>query len=72
MSSNFLGLLIILFSALASLNVIMAMRNEPVLLAWLNQIFLGIILIAIVSYLIVGLGTRKIIGEQKKHQEEHK
>lgn len=72
MSSNFVGLLIILFAALASVNLIMAMRNEPALLAWLNQIFLGIILIAVVSYLIVGLGTRKVTGKEKKHAEEHK
>jgi len=73
MSSNFIGLLIILFAALASLNVIMAMRNEPVLLAWLNQILLGIILIAVVSYLIIGLGTRKIaVKEKEPKKEEHK
>jgi len=72
MSTNFLGLLIILFATLTSLNFIMAMRNEPALLAWLNQIFFGIIIIAVVSYLIVGLGTRKTAGKERKHEEEHK
>jgi len=73
MSSNFIGLLIILFATLASVNLIMAMRNEPTLLAWLNQIFLGIILIALISYLIIEFGTRKMAGKEKEHQkEEHK
>lgn len=64
MSSNFVGLLIILFTLTASVNVIMAVRDEPVLLAWLNQIFLGTILIAIVSYLVVKLSFGK--SSQKK------
>jgi len=63
-SSNFVGLLIILFTLTASVNVIMAVRDEPVLLAWLNQIFLGTILIAIVSYLVVKLSLGK--SSQKK------
>jgi len=68
MSSNFIGLLIILFSTLASVNVIMATRNEPALLAWLNQVFLGIIFIVIVSYFIVWFGIRKDVKkEEMKH-----
>lgn len=59
MSSNFIGLLIILFSSLVSVNIIMAVRNEALLLAWLNQILIGTILIAVVSYAIVDFGTRK-------------
>jgi len=73
MSSNFLGLIIVLFAVLGSVNVIMAMRNEPVLLAWVNQILLGIILIAILSYIVVAFGTRKVAKKEKEHQkEEHK
>jgi len=59
MSSNFAGLLIILFALTTSVNVIMAMRNEPVLLAWLNQVLLGTILISVLSYLVVRLSQRK-------------
>jgi len=59
MSSNFVGLLIILFTLTASVNVIMAVRDEPVLLAWLNQVFLGTILIAVVSYLVVRFSMGK-------------
>jgi len=73
MSSNFVGLLITMFATLFSMNLIMAMRNQPALLAWLNQIFLGIILIAVLSYLIVVFGTRKTAVKEKEHQkEEHK
>lgn len=63
MSSNFVGLLIILFTLTTSVNVIIAVRNDPILLAWLNQVFLGTILIAVVSYLVVrsslGKSSRK-------------
>lgn len=65
MSSNFLGLLIILMVLTVSINITMAMRNEPLLLAWLNQILMGTILIAIVSYIIVSLGTRKAAEKSK-------
>jgi len=72
MSSNIIGLLIILLATTASMNVIMAMRNEPTLLAWLNQIFLGIILIVIISYAVVAFGTTKTPQKEKKPMEEHK
>jgi hypothetical protein len=69
MSSNFIGFLIILFSSLVSVNIIMAVRNEPLLLAWLNQILIGTVVIAVVSYAVVALGTRK---PKVKKPEEHK
>jgi hypothetical protein len=69
MSSNFIGFLIILFSSLVSVNIIMAVRNEPLLLAWLNQILIGTVVIAVVSYAVVALGTRK---PKVKKTEEHK
>jgi len=72
MSSNFLGLLVILIALTVSINITMAMRNEPLLLAWLNQILLGTILIATLSYIIVSLGTRKATEKSKKHVKEHK
>jgi len=74
MSSNFIGLLIILFSMLGSVNIIMAMRNDPVLLAWLNQILLGIILITVLSYIVIAFGTRKktVKIEEHRSEEEHK
>lgn len=59
MSSNFVGVLIILFTLFASVNVIVGGRNEPELLAWLNQIILGTILIAVLSYLVVIASERK-------------
>ena len=58
-SSNLIGMLIILFTLFASVNVIMAVRNEPVLLAWLNQIILGTILITVLSYLVINVSERK-------------
>jgi len=70
MSSNVLGLLILLFAALVSINIIMAMRSEPFLLAWLNQIILGIILITVVSYAIVAFGTRKAPKRENALQKE--
>jgi len=72
MSSNFLGLLIVLIALTVSVNILMAMRNEPLLLAWLNQIFMGTILIAIISYIIVSLATKKATEKSKNHFGEHR
>lgn len=71
MSSNFIGLLIILLSVLTSVNMIMAMRNEPALLAWLNQILIGTILISLVSYLVTAFGTRKAGKRETEREKEH-
>jgi len=70
MSSNFIGLLIILFAVLASVNIIMAIRNEPILLAWLNQILLGIMTIAVLSYLVIRFSTMKAARKENEHQKE--
>ena len=65
MSSNFVGVLIILFTLFASVNVIMGVRNEPELLAWLNQIILGTILIAVLSYLVIIASQRKRVKKEE-------
>ena len=65
MSSNFVGMLIILFTLFASVNVIMGVRNEPELLAWLNQIILGTILIAVLSYLVIIASQRKRVKKEE-------
>ena len=65
MSSNFIGVLIILFTLFASVNIIMGVRNEPELLAWLNQIILGTILIAVLSYLVVMVSERKRLKKEE-------
>lgn len=70
MSSNFVGFLIVMFALVASVNVIMAMQNHPLILAWLNQILLGIVLIAVLSYIIVAFGTRKVTRKEKEKQKE--
>ena len=73
MSSNFVGFLIVMFALFASVNVIMAVQNEPLVLAWLNQMLLGIILIAILSYIVVAFSTRKAVRKEKeKPKEEQK
>jgi len=64
-SSNFIGVLIILFTLFASVNIIMGVRNEPELLAWLNQIILGTILIAVLSYLVVMVSERKRLKKEE-------
>jgi len=69
-SSNLIGMLIILFTLFASVNVIMAVRNEPVLLAWLNQIILGTILIAVLSYLVINVSERKRVKKQEPPKKE--
>jgi len=66
MSSNVIGLLIVLFAALISANLIMAMRDEPLLLAWLNQILIGTMLIIAISYAVVALSTKS--GKNMKNQ----
>lgn len=63
MANNLAGFLIISFALLVSTNIIMAMQGEALLLAWLNQILIGIIFIAVVSYVVVRLGTRKTVSK---------
>lgn len=65
MSSNFVGVLIVLLTLFASVNVIMGVRNEPELLAWLNQIILGTILIAVLSYFVVIVSERKRLKKEE-------
>jgi len=72
MSNDFVGLLIVLLLSLASANVIMATRSEVGFLAWLNQLIIGTILIAVVSYLVVRFSTKKPIKEAKAPKEEPK
>ena len=59
MSSDLTGFLIVLIVAMISINLVIAMYDDPVLLAFFNQIFLAIILIAVISYLVVWLSMRK-------------
>jgi len=73
MSSNFVGFLIVMFALFASVNVIMAVQNDAVALAWLNQMLLGTILIAVLSYIVVAFSTRKTMKKEKeKPKEEQK
>lgn len=73
MSSNFVGFLIVMFALFTSVNIIMAVQNEPLVLAWLNQMLLGIIFIAVLSYIIVAFSTRKTTRKEKeKPKEEQK
>ncbi len=59
MANNFAGLMIILLMAQGSANLLLIMLGDATLLAWLNQIFLGLNGIAVTSYLIAKRGTRQ-------------